>query len=111
MQLLVTQMNGIVACVPDSHSTTLGLTPMSARNRTALRRVDFFGRQPGRVLERLTNVLFLEIRMIAKHLLDSSSMRDLPYDHRNGMRMPRMHARPPMMFGSKVMPSNMTFGF
>src|SRR5260221_14735207 len=104
-------MNGIVACVPDSHSTTLGLTPMSARCRTALRRVDFFGRQPGRVLERLTNVLFLEIRMIAKHLLDRSSMHDLPYDHRNGDAHAAYACASAHDVRSKVMRSNMTFGF
>jgi predicted nucleotidyltransferase len=50
----------------------------------SLRRVDFLGRQPRRVFERLTNVLFLEIRMIAEHLVYRSSVRNLLDDHRNG---------------------------
>jgi len=57
---------------------------MSARNRTALRRVHFFRRQPRCVFERLPNVAFLEIRMIPKHFLDGGTVSNLSNDHRHG---------------------------
>ncbi len=68
----------------------------------------FLLRQPCRVLNGLLNVLAFEVGISLEHLLPCRFLGNLSDDHRLRLLLiPRMLARPPMMFGSNVILSNM----
>ncbi|HVW29260.1 MAG TPA: hypothetical protein VHC69_28030 [Polyangiaceae bacterium] len=39
--------------------------------------MNFFGREPGRVLERLSNILLFQVRMVLEHFLDARAVSEL----------------------------------
>lgn len=64
-------------------------------------------REPGSVLDCLLYILASNVRIAFKNVIECSAMGDLTNNHRYRDAHPRIQARPPMMFGSNVILSNM----
>jgi len=76
-------------------------THMSARNRKILTKVDFFLGQPSRVFDRLLDVIFFQVRIALKHLVERCPVSNLTNDHRNGYPHPTDARASPHNLGIK----------
>jgi hypothetical protein len=76
---------------------------MSAINRTcrSLTEVNLFLSQPRRILDSLLNVFLFQVGISLQELVKRRPMCDLTTITETGMRIPRMHARPRVIWGQK----------
>ena len=84
MQLFVAKVHRVVAGAAQPRDHLRTHTHVGKEAHDPLRRMNFFGREPGRVFERLSNVLLFQIRMILEHLFDARSVSELTNDHGDG---------------------------
>jgi hypothetical protein len=74
-----------------------------------LDRVHFLGGKPSRLFNGLLDTFGLQIRVAFQDLFKSSVVGDLAYDHRNRNAHATDACPSPMIFGSKVIRSNICY--